>query len=103
MPWLIWPLGNMAITASVLMVIAVSYERYLAICSPLQYKPSPSFYVGIVACLSVSANFCRFFEFELRTREGEWEVKAIMAHTSQRQTSFQGPMEKFCTTTRKRR
>ena len=40
-PYVIWPLGNIAITASVMMVIAVSYERFLAICSPLQYKPSP--------------------------------------------------------------
>ena len=32
------PLGNMAITASVLAVVAVSTERFLAIVRPLQYK-----------------------------------------------------------------
>ena len=31
-PKVLWPLGNIAITGSVLTVVAVSTERYLAIC-----------------------------------------------------------------------
>ena len=31
-PYLLWPLGNISITSTVLMVAAVSTERYLAIC-----------------------------------------------------------------------
>lgn len=64
-PYFLWPLGNIAITASVLMVVAVSTERFLAICRPLQYKPSPIFYVTLVMLISVAVNTGRFLEFEL--------------------------------------
>ena len=58
-PHVLWPLGNIAITASVLMVIAVSTERFLAICRPLQYKPGPAFYVVLVMAISVAVNIGR--------------------------------------------
>ncbi|TRY73942.1 hypothetical protein TCAL_11824 [Tigriopus californicus] len=64
-PYFLWPLGNIAITASVLMVVAVSTERFLAICRPLQYKPSPIFYVTLVMLISMAVNTGRFLEFEL--------------------------------------
>ncbi|CAB4067328.1 unnamed protein product [Lepeophtheirus salmonis] len=59
----LWPFGHIAITASVLMVVAVSAERYLAICRPLQYKPSPSFYVFLVMFISFSVNAGKFLEY----------------------------------------
>ncbi|QQP49426.1 Uncharacterized protein FKW44_010101 [Caligus rogercresseyi] len=62
-PYFLWPFGHIAITASVLMVVAVSAERYLAICRPLQYKPSPSFYVILVFCISFSVNAGKFLEY----------------------------------------
>ena len=64
-PYVLWPLGNIAITASVLMVVAVSTERYLAICRPLQYKPSPGFYVTLVMLISVAVNTGKFLEYKL--------------------------------------
>ena len=63
LPYLLWPLGNIAITSTVLMVAAVSTERYLAICRPLQYKPSPIFYIILVFLTSLGVNFGRFLEF----------------------------------------
>lgn len=62
-PYLLWPLGNISITSTVLMVVAVSTERYLAICRPLQYKPSPIFYILLVFLTSIAVNFGRFLEF----------------------------------------
>ena len=67
-PHVLWPAGNIAITASVLMVVAVSTERYLAICRPLQYKPSPSFYVLFVLLVAVTVNSGRFLEYTLVER-----------------------------------
>lgn len=66
-PKILWPLGNISITASVLMVVAVSMERYLAICRPLQYKPGSFFYILLVLVVSVSVNVGRFFEYHSTT------------------------------------
>ena len=54
-----WPLGNIYITVSVLLVVAVSTERYLAICRPLQYKPKAVFFIMLVFATSVSVNIGR--------------------------------------------
>ena len=62
-PYLLWPLGNISITSTVLMVAAVSTERHLAICRPLQYKPSPIFYILLVFFTSLGVNVGRFLEF----------------------------------------
>ena len=62
-PYLLWPLGNISITSTVLMVVAVSTERYLAICRPLQYKPSPIFYIILVLLTSLAVNLGRFLEW----------------------------------------
>ena len=59
----LWPLGNICITVSVLLVVAVSTERYLAICRPLQYKPKAVFFIVLVFATSISVNTGRFFEF----------------------------------------
>ena len=50
-------------TISVSKVVAVSTERYLAICRPLQYKPSPIFYILLVFLTSIGVNFGRFLEY----------------------------------------
>lgn len=51
------------------MVVAVSTERYLAICRPLQYKPSPVFYILLVFLTSFGVNFGRFLEFTIEMVE----------------------------------
>ena len=77
-----WPLGNLSITSTVLMVAAVSTERYLAICRPLQYKPSPIFYVLLVVLTSLGVNFGRFLEFRVAARnmtDPTFEPTTLMA------------------------
>ena len=56
----LWPLGNIYITVSVLLVVAASTERYLAICRPLQYKPKAVFFIMLVFATSVSVNIGRW-------------------------------------------
>ena len=90
-PYLLWPLGNIAITASVLMVVAVSTERFLAICRPLQYKPSPGFYVSLVLLISVAVNLGKFFEYQLvRTKlePKDNETSTIAVRTDYKQTTL---------------
>jgi len=41
----------------------MSFLRYFAICRPLQYKPSASFYTLFVFGTSLSVNVGRFLEF----------------------------------------
>jgi hypothetical protein len=67
----LWPLGNIYITVSVLLVVAVSTERYLAICRPLQYKPKAVFFIILVLATSMSVNIGRFFEFRTEETAGD--------------------------------
>ena len=84
-PYLLWPLGNLAITGSVLMVVAVSTERYLAICRPMQYKPGRCFYLGLVLAISLAVNVGRFLEFQTSQT-----VAANVSRTSIDPTPFMG-------------
>ena len=87
-PYVLWPLGNIAITASVLMVVAVSTERYLAICRPLQYKPSPVFYVVMVLLIAVGVNTGRFLEYSLVLDETTGGVEGNVTHYAYKYSDF---------------
>lgn len=64
-PYLIHPFRNMALTASIFMVVAISAERYRAICYPLKYRPAYSKYICFVMVTTVCLEIPRFFEFKL--------------------------------------
>ena len=67
MPY-VWPVGSIAQTASVWIVVIVSADRYVAICKPLQ---APQYCttslmrraIVLVCVLSVLFNLPRFFEY----------------------------------------
>ena len=46
------------------------FYRYLAICRPLQYKPSAAFYIILVFATSISVNTGRFLEFRTESVVG---------------------------------
>ena len=65
-PYLIHPVRNMTLTASVFVVVAISAERYRAICHPLKYRPRYSrFYICLSLLTTFWLEFPRFFEFKL--------------------------------------
>ncbi|TRY78397.1 hypothetical protein TCAL_08983 [Tigriopus californicus] len=64
-PYLIHPFRNMTLTASIFMVVAISAERYKAICHPLKYRPAYTKYIWFVMVTTVCLEIPRFFEFKL--------------------------------------
>ena len=47
------------------MVVAISAERYRAICFPLSPRQKPSKYIAFVLFLSLTLELPRWFEFQL--------------------------------------
>lgn len=64
-PYVVHPFRNMTLTASIFMVVAISVERYKAICHPLKYRPSHFKYVVLVLVTTFCLEIPRFFEFKL--------------------------------------
>ena len=67
-PYLMHPLRNMVLTASIYMVAAISAERYKAICHPLVFRPSHLSYLAVVLATTVCLELPRFLEFSLTER-----------------------------------
>ncbi len=71
-PYLLYPLLNISMTASVFMTVGIALERYIAVHYPIDYSQainSPEAckrrlfkYVAPVAVLSVLINVSKFFE-----------------------------------------
>ena len=67
-PWLL-PIAQSAITCNILFTMAVSIERYFAICKPLfhranqRYNSSARYIISIIV-FSVIYNLTKFFEYE---------------------------------------
>ena len=56
------------------MVVAVSIERYRAICDPLTHRQAYYKYIIAVAMISVGEGVPRFFEFRLfETQNNTWD------------------------------
>jgi len=53
--------------------------RYFAICRPLQYKPSASFYIVLVFATSLSVNVGRFLEFRSHNADLKGETTTTHA------------------------
>ena len=56
------------------MVVAVSTERYRAICDPLKHRQAHYKYIIVVVLLSVGVRIPRFFEFQLVQQDNKtWD------------------------------
>ena len=67
--WSIWlyPMLHIFSTGNILLTVAISFDRYLAICQPLSYHMSKWCTKRIliaITCVSVGYNIPRFFELE---------------------------------------
>ena len=67
--WSIWlyPVIHIFSTGNVFLTVAISLDRYLAICKPLSYHSSPYTTIKIlvpIAFVSIGYNIPRFFELE---------------------------------------
>ena len=64
-PYFLYPIRSMVETVTVFMVVAISAERFRAICYPLSHRHSAIRYIVFVIFLSVSLEFPRWFEFRI--------------------------------------
>eukprot|EP00095_Tigriopus_kingsejongensis_P000660 maker-scaffold311_size212931-snap-gene-1.16 protein:Tk00660 transcript:maker-scaffold311_size212931-snap-gene-1.16-mRNA-1 annotation:"hypothetical protein ETSY2_36450" len=64
-PYLLHPLKGMVQTATIFMVVAVSAERYKAVCHPLSHRHAPFKFVLMVIFTSIGLELPRFFQFRL--------------------------------------
>ena len=70
-PLVIYPAINMGLTASIFLVVAIAYERYVAVCNPYDYRASVNTQstrsrvtklVMPVAFITIAINVPKFFE-----------------------------------------
>ncbi|TRY76504.1 hypothetical protein TCAL_15980 [Tigriopus californicus] len=64
-PYFIHPIRNMTLSGSIFMVVAISAERYKAICQTFAYRPSSTKYILTVFITTVCLEVPRFLEFKL--------------------------------------
>ena len=70
-PYFIYPMTNIVLTISIFIVVAIAYERYVAVCNPYDYRATVSTQstkkrvmklLGPVIILSFAINIPKFFE-----------------------------------------
>ena len=70
-PHLIYPTTNMALTASIFLVVVIAYERYVAVCNPYDYRATVntqstrsrvSKLLAPVFIMTVAINVPKYFE-----------------------------------------
>ena len=70
-PYIIYPMTNIVLTASIFIVVAIAYERYVAVCNPYDYRATVSTQstrirvmklLMPVFILAVAINIPKFFE-----------------------------------------
>jgi hypothetical protein len=65
-PYFLHPISSNVQSVTVFMVVAISAERYRAICHPLSLRLKPAKYIAFVLFLSFTLELPRWFEFSLR-------------------------------------
>ncbi|TRY77004.1 hypothetical protein TCAL_02696 [Tigriopus californicus] len=79
-PYLVHPLKGIVQTATIFMIVAVSAERYKAVCHPLSHRHAPFKFVLMVIFTSIGLEFPRFFQFRLvnnGTHTDFWTTKLM--------------------------
>lgn len=64
-PYFIHPIRNMTLSGSIFMVVAISAERYKAICQTFGYRPSSTKYILTAFFTTICLEIPRFLEFRL--------------------------------------
>ncbi|TRY76614.1 hypothetical protein TCAL_13459 [Tigriopus californicus] len=77
-PWIIHPLRGFIQTTSMYMVVAVSTERFQAVCYPLAPRHSFIKLVIVAILISFGIEFPRFLEFELVHNQTDYWTTKIM-------------------------
>eukprot|EP00094_Tigriopus_californicus_P012981 TCALIF_12552-PA protein Name:"Similar to FR FMRFamide receptor (Drosophila melanogaster)" AED:0.26 eAED:0.26 QI:0/0.33/0.14/0.57/1/1/7/0/759 len=65
----LFPGKFIVLSCSIYMVVAISAERYKAICYPLRHRPSSLQYISFVLFVSFVQNIPKFFEFHLANND----------------------------------
>ena len=65
-------------TADIFMMVAVSTERYKAICQPLVPRQPYYMYLIFVAATSIGLEFPRFFEFKLNDNHTDYDTTNLV-------------------------
>jgi len=73
-PYIFHPIRGIIQTAAIFMVVAVTTERYRAMCQPMAHRHAYYKYIAIAVILAASLEFPRFFEMKLEDGNGTWEV-----------------------------
>lgn len=77
-PWIIHPIRGFIQTTSMYMVVAVSTERFQAVCYPLAPRHSYIKFVIVAILISFGIEFPRFLEFELVHNQTDYWTTKIM-------------------------
>jgi len=73
-PYIFHPIRGIIQTAAIFMVVAVTTERYRAMCQPMAHRHAYYKYITIAVILAASLEFPRFFEMKLEDGNGTWGV-----------------------------
>ncbi len=65
------------------MMVAVSTERYKAICQPLVPRQPYYMYLIFVAATSIGLEFPRFFEFKLNSNHSDYDTTDLVSKVFQ--------------------
>ncbi|XP_040576694.1 uncharacterized protein [Lepeophtheirus salmonis] len=71
-PYFFHPTKGMIQTGSIFMVVAISAERYKAVCHPLSHRHAPSKFILFVIFISITLEIPRFFQFRLITNSTDF-------------------------------
>ena len=77
-PYFIHPVKSFIQNLAIYMVVAVSTERFKAVCNPLQKRQPYYKFIVVAVIMSVSLAIPRFFEFRLTHNNTDYDTTALM-------------------------